>query len=78
MSEREVTDAELLAVHQRTLDLMARLRETPKVDANYCTCGSKKGHGFTKRDDGVWVRPCCMKRDREMWMKHGDRPLSPS
>lgn len=40
----------------------------------YCDC-ERKGHGFTKRDDGAWVRPCCMRRERAAWEKHGDGPM---
>lgn len=41
----------------------------------YCDC-TKVRMGFTKRDDGAWVRPCCMRRTKEAWEKFGDEPLS--
>lgn len=31
--------------------------------------------GYTKRDDGVWVRPCCMRQEREAWEKRHDQPI---
>lgn len=31
--------------------------------------------GYTRRDDGAYVRPCCMRRDRLSWEKHGDKPV---
>ena len=27
----------------------------------YCDCEKPVWKGFTKRGDGVWVRPCCMR-----------------
>lgn len=47
-----------------------------KVPATpYCDC-VRQGHGFVKRDDGVWVRPCCMRRAKEAYLRHGDKPLT--
>lgn len=42
----------------------------------YCDCEKPTWSGFTKRDDGVWVRPCCMRRTKVMYDKHGDEPLT--
>jgi len=39
----------------------------------YCDC-AKKGFGYTKRRDGAWVRPCCMRREKAAWEKWGDGP----
>lgn len=41
----------------------------------WCDC-RKKGHGFTKRDDGAWVRPCCMRREKAAWLKWQDNPAT--
>ena len=51
----------------------------------YCDCNAEMKRkaarrgggtlGYTKRDDGVWVRPCCMRRERAAWEKWGDSPV---
>jgi hypothetical protein len=43
----------------------------------WCDCVKVTG-GFTKRADGCWVRPCCNRRTRAMWDKHGDNPVQSS
>lgn len=40
----------------------------------WCDC-EKKGHGYTKRSDGAWVRPCCMRREKAAFLKFGDHPV---
>lgn len=45
--------------------------------APWCDCDNI-GVGFTKRDDGCWVRPCCMRRTQQVWIEHGDTPFVPS
>jgi hypothetical protein len=40
----------------------------------WCDC-KKVRFGFTRRDDGAWVRPCCMRRTKESWEKFGDEPI---
>jgi hypothetical protein len=42
----------------------------------WCDC-KKIGHGFTKRSDGVWVRPCCNRRPKDTWLKWHDDPIPP-
>lgn len=44
------------------------------VTLPYCTCKHPKS-GFTKRADGVWVKPCCGRRQKSMWLLHGDTPI---
>lgn len=42
--------------------------------APYCDC-THPAMGFTKRHDGAWVRPCCMRRTQQMFDKFGDGPI---
>lgn len=44
------------------------------VTLPYCTC-KHPGTGFTRRADGVWVKPCCGRRQKAMWLTHGDHPI---
>ena len=39
----------------------------------YCDC-VKQGHGFTKREDGGWVRPCCMRPTRQAYERLNRAP----
>lgn len=43
--------------------------ETP-----YCDC-AHPAMGFTKRYDGVWVRPCCHRPSKDYYDRHGDEPI---
>jgi hypothetical protein len=43
--------------------------------APYCTCEQPVWKGQTRRDDGVWVRACCMRRTKHMFEKFGDEPV---
>ena len=45
--------------------------------APYCDCERPAWAGLTRRSDGVWVRPCCMRRPKEMYEKYGDGPVVP-
>lgn len=40
----------------------------------YCDC-LRPAHGYRKRDDGAWVRPCCMRRERQAFERIGDGPV---
>lgn len=40
----------------------------------FCDC-DHPAMGFTKRYDGAWVRPCCMRRTQQAYAKHGDGPI---
>ena len=51
------------------LDVRVEIPLTP-----WCDC-PKVGFGFTKRDDGVWVRPCCMRREKGAWLKFHEKPV---
>lgn len=44
------------------------------VTLPYCACKHPKT-GYTRRADGVWVKPCCGRRERFMWLAHGDAPI---
>jgi len=41
----------------------------------WCDCEKRKGFGYRKRDDGAWVRPCCMRRERAAFERLGDGPM---
>ena len=47
----------------------------PVAATPWCDC-SPRGFGFRKRDDGCWVRPCCNRRERYMWERYGDEPIT--
>ncbi len=42
----------------------------------YCDC-LKPERGFIKREDGAWVRPCCLRRAKASFDKFGDGPVPP-
>lgn len=44
----------------------------------WCDCLHPTWSGSTKRADGIWVRPCCMRRTREMYDRFGDQPVPPT
>lgn len=48
--------------------------EVPFVGRPYCDCQPME-MGFTKRDDGAWVKPCCMRRTKDMFEKYGDKAI---
>ena len=50
------------------------LNGRPMKRRPFCDC-TKVGFGFTQRDDGVWVRPCCMRRERAAYDRLGDGPV---
>jgi hypothetical protein len=45
-----------------------------KFTVGWCDC-EKPAVGFTRRDDGCWVRPCCMRRSKQVFDLFGDNPV---
>jgi len=41
----------------------------------WCDCAKPVWRGFTRRSDGVWVRPCCMRQTETSWKKWRDQPI---
>lgn len=43
----------------------------------WCDCVNPVWKGLTRRDDGIWVRACCMRRTQHMYERYQDDPVPP-
>jgi hypothetical protein len=67
---RRVKEGRRLTQHQITVaGLTVTVEALP-----WCDC-TPAVMGFTKRSDGCWVKPCCMRRTHQMWVEYGDNPV---
>jgi hypothetical protein len=46
--------------------------------APWCDCEKPEWNGLTRREDGIWVRACCMRRTKHMFDLYGDDPVPPT